>query len=60
VGDFVRNGEDLVVTGQLRSFNLYELERDYNLDWDLGVQEQIEAEFTNKPVLIVDEIYSTD
>ncbi|MBK4731840.1 hypothetical protein JJD41_18480 [Oxynema sp. CENA135] len=60
VGDFVRNGEDLVVTGQLRSFDLYELERDYNLDWDLGVQEQIEAEFTNKPVLIVDEIYSTD
>lgn len=53
----VTDGETVAVTGQLRSLVLTELERDYDLTWDLDIQQEIEAEYSNRPVLVVDQIY---
>lgn len=49
--------ETVVVTGMVRPFVSAEFERDYDLTWDLDVQEEIEAEYQDKPVLVVDSIY---
>ena len=57
--EMVLDGETVAVTGELRSFVIADLERDYDLTWDLEVQEQIEAEYTERPVLVVDRIYDS-
>ncbi|MBE9115376.1 hypothetical protein IQ249_05630 [Lusitaniella coriacea LEGE 07157] len=49
-------GDEVVVTGQVRSFVLAEVEKEYDLTWDLDVKESLETEYTNKPVLIATEI----
>ena len=51
--------ETVVVTGMVRPFVKAEFERDYDLTWDLDIQEEIEAEYSDKPVLVVDSIYSS-
>ncbi|MGP1386944.1 MAG: hypothetical protein ACTS2F_25530 [Thainema sp.] len=53
----VEEGEEVVVTGTLRPYVAAEFERDYDLTWDLDLQEQIEAEYTDRPVLVADEVY---
>ncbi|EDX75589.1 hypothetical protein MC7420_1507 [Coleofasciculus chthonoplastes PCC 7420] len=50
-------GEDVVVTGEVRPFIAAEFERDYELTWDLDVKRQLEAEYENKPVFIAKSIY---
>ncbi|MGK7951265.1 MAG: hypothetical protein AB4368_21405 [Xenococcaceae cyanobacterium] len=45
------------VTIIVRPYIQSEFERDYDLTWDLDLQEKIEAEYREKPVLIVDSIY---
>lgn len=49
--------EAVVLTGTVRPFIKADLEKDYDLTWDLDVQEEIEAEYSEKPVLVVDSIY---
>lgn len=49
--------ERVVVTGMVRPYVTADFERDYDLTWDLDVQEEIEAEYSQKPVLVVDTIY---
>ena len=49
--------EKVVVTGVVRPYVQAEFEKDYDLTWDLGVQEEIEAEYTEKPVFVVESIY---
>lgn len=49
--------EEVVVTGVLRPYVAADFERDYDLGWDLEVQQQIEAEYTEKPVLVAEEVY---
>ncbi|MBE9128291.1 MULTISPECIES: hypothetical protein [unclassified Coleofasciculus] len=53
----IEEGETVVVTGQVRPFVIAEIERDYDLTWDLELQKNLEAEYTNKPVLIADTVY---
>ncbi|MCC5647666.1 hypothetical protein LC607_33120 [Nostoc sp. CHAB 5824] len=53
----VNEGEKVAVTGVLRPFVVVELERDYDLKWDLTLQKQLEAEYRNKPVLVATEVY---
>ncbi|MBF2009471.1 MAG: hypothetical protein IGS49_29615 [Chlorogloeopsis fritschii C42_A2020_084] len=53
----VTEDEKVAVTGVLRPFVVADLEREYNLTWDLNVRRQLEAEYSNKPVLIADEVY---
>lgn len=49
--------EAIVITGKVRPFIKADFEQDYDLTWDLDVQEEIEAEYSEKPVLVVDSIY---
>lgn len=53
----VNEGEKVAVTGVLRPFVVAELERDYDLTWDLTLQKKLEAEYSNKPVLVATEVY---
>ena len=53
----VNEGEKVAVTGVLRPFVVAELERDYDLNWDLTLQRTLEAEYRNKPVLVATEVY---
>lgn len=50
-------GETVAVTGVLRPFIKAEFDRDYELGWDLNVQQQLEAEYESKPVLVADAVY---
>jgi len=52
-----QDGEKVVATGVLRPYVKADFETDYDLTWDLTVQEQIEAEYTEKPVFVADEVY---
>lgn len=52
-----QDGEEVTVTGILRPYIAAEFENEYDLDWDLSVQEEIEAEYSEKPVLVADEVY---
>lgn len=51
------DGEIVTVTGVLRPFILTEFERDYDLTWDLDIQEKLEAEYSEKPVFVADALY---
>lgn len=53
----VQEGEAVVMTGVLRPFVTAEVEQEYNLTWDLDLEEQLEAEYQDRPVFIVDSIY---
>lgn len=53
----ITDDEQVAVTGVLRPFVVSELERDYDLTWDAGVQKQLEADYSEKPVLIATQIY---
>jgi hypothetical protein len=54
--DFVED-EEVVMTGVLQPFVASEIENEYELTWDLDLQEQIEAEYTERPVFVADEVY---
>ncbi|MBD3885324.1 hypothetical protein IFO70_26710 [Phormidium tenue FACHB-886] len=53
----IQDGEKIAVTGVLRPFVIAELERDYDFNWDTGIQQTLEAEYRNKPVLIAENVY---
>ncbi|MEA5579764.1 hypothetical protein VB620_00235 [Nodularia harveyana UHCC-0300] len=53
----ISDQESIVVTGVLRPFVVAELERDYDLTWDLNVQRQLEVEYSNQPVIVADGVY---
>ncbi|WP_052050600.1 hypothetical protein [Leptolyngbya sp. KIOST-1] len=53
----LQENEEVAVTGVLRPFIVAEFERDYDLGWDLQFRERIEAEYTNRPVLVATDIY---
>ena len=52
--------QKVVVTGMVRPFITAEFERDYDLTWDLDFQKELEAEYSEKPVLVVDGIYPVE
>ncbi|WP_414550168.1 hypothetical protein [Anabaena sp. CCY 0017] len=53
----ISDEQSVVVTGVLRPFVVAELERDYNLTWDLDMQRQLEVEYSNKPVIVSTGVY---
>jgi uncharacterized protein YdeI (BOF family) len=53
----LQGNEEVVVTGVLRPYVAADFERDYDLTWDLDVQQQIEAEYSERPVLVAEEVY---
>lgn len=57
VNTAVRDNETVAVTGVLRPFVVADLEREYDLTWDLNLQRKLEAEYRTRPVLVVQSIY---
>lgn len=53
----VKDNETVAVIGVLRPLVVADLERDYDLTWDLDLQKKLEAEYSTKPVLVVQSIY---
>lgn len=53
----VKAGETVVATGTLRKFTVADLERDYKFGWNDGVKTKLEADYKDKPVLVVNTIY---
>lgn len=49
--------EKVVVTGVVRPFVVAEIERDYDITWDLNLKRKLEAEYSNKPVVIATQVY---
>ncbi|MEQ8756704.1 hypothetical protein [Coleofasciculus sp. G1-WW12-02] len=44
------------VTGVVRKFVSTEIEKDYNLTWDLDFKETIKAEYENQPVIFAESV----
>ncbi|HEY9668229.1 MAG TPA: hypothetical protein V6C91_15565 [Coleofasciculaceae cyanobacterium] len=53
----VNDGQEVVVTGVLRPFVVADIEREYDLTWDLNLQRKLEAEYSQKPVLIAKYVF---
>ncbi|MGD1898799.1 MAG: hypothetical protein ACFB16_17830 [Phormidesmis sp.] len=53
----VEDGGVIAMTGVLRPYISAEFERDYDLEWDLDVTQEIEAEYEQKPVFVADGVY---
>lgn len=52
----LKDEQRAIVYGTLRPFVVAELERDYELDWNLSIQQELEAEYSHKPVFVADKI----
>lgn len=50
-------GEEVTMTGILRPLNYAEIEGEYDLEWDLDLQREIEAEYNERPLFVADEVY---
>ncbi|KYC42756.1 hypothetical protein WA1_11505 [Scytonema hofmannii PCC 7110] len=53
----IKKAQTVMVMGELRPFNVNEIERAYNVRWDEKVKTQLDADYRNKPVLVADAIY---
>lgn len=56
-GQTVQDNQAIVVTGVLRPFVVADIEREYDLNWDLTLQRKLEAEYSQKPVLIAQNVF---
>jgi hypothetical protein len=55
----VTDGDTVAVTGVLRPFVLSDLKRDYNVTWNSELQQKLEEDYSNKPVLIATSVYQS-
>ncbi|GAA6616179.1 hypothetical protein [Scytonema sp. NUACC26] len=53
----VQKGQTVMLVGELRPFNINEIEQAYNVKWDERVKAQVEADYRNKSVFIANTIY---
>lgn len=53
----LEEGENVTVTGRLADFNIAVLEQDYDLGWDEQELAELEASYTDRPVIIADGVY---
>ncbi len=56
----INDGQPVAVVGTVRPFVVAEIERDYNITWDLQVKRQLETEYRNRPVFIAEAVYPSD
>lgn len=57
--EILPENEYLVVTGEVRPFDLATLQSEYNLNWDAALQQQMQDLYSNRLVLVADGIYPT-
>ena len=48
--------QNVIIYGVLRPFIVEELKHDYNLDWDLATQKQLQTQYERKPVFVAEKI----
>lgn len=53
----INKGQTVAVIGKVRPFIVADIERDYQINWDLDMKKQLEVEYNNKPVLVADNVY---
>ncbi|KAF3885272.1 MULTISPECIES: hypothetical protein [Nostocales] len=53
----IQKDQTVMLVGELRPFNVNEIEQAYNVKWDERVKAQLEADYRNKPVFIASAIY---
>lgn len=53
----ITEGEKVAVTGELREFVIADIERDYEYTWDADLVAELEAEYSDRPVLVVRQVY---
>ncbi len=53
----LEEGENVTVTGRLRDFDLAVLEQEYNLGLDEEQAADFEARYTNRPVIVAEEVF---
>jgi hypothetical protein len=53
----INQSQTVFVIGEVRSFVVAEIERDYNFTWDIYVKRNLEAEYGNRTVLVAETIY---
>lgn len=58
--DQVVSSENAVVSGVLRPYILADLKQDYDLPWALDLQERLEADYQQSPVIVVDQALPVD
>jgi hypothetical protein len=58
--DKVVNSESAVVSGVLRPYVIADLKEDYDLPWELDLQERLEADFEQSPVIVVDQALAVE
>lgn len=56
----INQGQTVSVIGEVRSFVVTEIERDYGFTWHLNVKKQLEAEYGNRTVLVAETIYPSE
>lgn len=56
----VVNSETAVVSGVLRPYVIADLKEDYDLPWELDLQERLEADFEQSPVIVVDQALAVE
>jgi hypothetical protein len=53
----VNKGQTVAIIGKVRPFIVADIERYYQMNWDLDMKRQLEIEYNNIPVLIADNVY---
>lgn len=50
----VEEGAQYAITGELRELTVTQIEQDYDITWDADLQETIEAEYQDLPILVAE------
>lgn len=53
----MQEGEMVVVTGIVRPFDAAVLQQEYGLEWDEEIISEFEARYTERPVIVADDVY---
>jgi len=53
----INQGQTVSITGEIRPFVIAEIEQDYDFTWDLNVKRELEAEYSNSPILVAETVY---
>jgi hypothetical protein len=53
----INQDQTVSIIGEVRPFVIAEIEKEYDLTWDLNVKRELESEYSNRPVLVAETIY---
>lgn len=53
----IKQSQTVGVMGVVRPFVVADIQKQYGITWDERVKRQLEADYTNKPILVADTMY---